>query len=101
VKYGFHPAAEVEHLEQIAFYESRLRGLGARYRDHFLKTITNICEASTAYPFDHAPDIRRDPASAFPVDHYLSRARGKDSIDRGGALPAPSRILVRAYSLIE
>jgi hypothetical protein len=31
VNYGFHPAAEAEHLEQIAFYESRQQGLGARY----------------------------------------------------------------------
>jgi len=35
--YRFHPAAEAEHLGQIAFYESRRKGLGGRYRDHFLK----------------------------------------------------------------
>lgn len=32
MNYRFHPAAEVEYLEQVAFYESRERGLGARYR---------------------------------------------------------------------
>jgi hypothetical protein len=26
--FRFHPAAEAEHLEQIAFYESRRQGLG-------------------------------------------------------------------------
>lgn len=39
MNYRFHPAAEAEHLEQITFYESRQRGLGARYREHFLHDI--------------------------------------------------------------
>lgn len=67
MNYGFHPAAEAEHLEQIAFYESRQRGLGARYRDHFLKTVKNVCEGSTAYPIEHAPDIRRARLQPFPL----------------------------------
>ncbi len=29
--YPFHPAAEAEHLDQVAYYESQLPGLGARY----------------------------------------------------------------------
>lgn len=29
--YQFHPAAASEHLNNIAFYESRLAGLGADY----------------------------------------------------------------------
>jgi toxin ParE1/3/4 len=65
--YGFHPAAEAEHLEQIAFYESRQRGLGARYRDHFLRTIQKVCEASTQYPIEHPPDIRRVRLQPFPM----------------------------------
>lgn len=32
--YRFHPAAEAEHLGQIAFHESRQRSLDGRYRDH-------------------------------------------------------------------
>jgi toxin ParE1/3/4 len=67
VNYGFHPAAEAEHLEQIAFYESRQQGLGARYRDHFLKTIENVCAAATRYPIDHPPDIRRIRLQPFPL----------------------------------
>lgn len=30
MNYCFHSMAEAEHLEQIAFYESRYKGLGAR-----------------------------------------------------------------------
>ena len=30
--YQFHPAAASEHLDSIAFYESRLAGLGAAFR---------------------------------------------------------------------
>jgi hypothetical protein len=40
--YRFHPAAEAEHLGQIAFYESRRKGLGGRYRDHFLKIVQGV-----------------------------------------------------------
>lgn len=31
MNYQFHPAAASEHLDSIAFYESRLVGLGADY----------------------------------------------------------------------
>ena len=42
--FRFHPAAEAEHLLQIQFYESRHRGLGARYRDQFLQTMDRVCK---------------------------------------------------------
>jgi len=44
MNYRFHPAAEAEHLEQIAFYQSRRQDLGSRYREHFLHTLQKICE---------------------------------------------------------
>jgi hypothetical protein len=31
VSYYFHPGAEAEHFEAIAFFESRQLGLGAAY----------------------------------------------------------------------
>ena len=31
MNYRFHPAAEAEYLEQVAYYESCDRGLGARF----------------------------------------------------------------------
>jgi toxin ParE1/3/4 len=42
--YSFHPAAEAEYLEQIAFYADRHRSLGVRYRQHFLRVIERVCE---------------------------------------------------------
>ena len=67
MNYRFHPTAEAAHLEQIAFYESRQRGLGARYREHFLKTIKRVCETPARYPIEHQPDIRRVRLRPFPL----------------------------------
>jgi plasmid stabilization system protein ParE len=67
MNYGFHPAAEAEHLDQIAFYESRQRGLGARYRDHFMKAIETACAAPTRFAVDQPPDIRRIRLQPFPL----------------------------------
>lgn len=33
--YAFHAAARVEHLDHVAFYESRQAGLGASYLADF------------------------------------------------------------------
>ena len=66
MNYSFHPAAEAEHLEQIAFYQSRQQGLGSRYRELFLQTIQKVCEAPGQYPVAHSPDIRRVQLHAFP-----------------------------------
>ena len=65
--YRFHPAAEAEHLGQIVFYESRRKGLGVRYRDHFLKMIQGVCERPAQYPIVHPPDIRRVRLRPFPL----------------------------------
>jgi hypothetical protein len=67
MNYRFHPAAEAEHLEQIAFYQSRQQGLGSRYREHFLQTMQKICETPARHPIDHAPDIRRVQLRTFPL----------------------------------
>jgi toxin ParE1/3/4 len=67
MKYRFHPAAEAEHLEQVAFYESCQQGLGSRYRTHFLRTIQRICDTPSQYPVEHPPDIRRARLRLFPL----------------------------------
>ncbi|MGH8227253.1 MAG: type II toxin-antitoxin system RelE/ParE family toxin [Steroidobacteraceae bacterium] len=67
MSYRFHPAAEAEHLEQIAFYESQRTGLGARYREHFLQLMQRVCEHPTQYPIEHQPDIRRVRLRPFPL----------------------------------
>ena len=37
--YRFHPAAEAEHLETVAWYETRKAGLGAQYLAEFERTL--------------------------------------------------------------
>jgi hypothetical protein len=100
MNYGFHPAAEAEYLEQIAFYEACQRGLGARYRDYFLRTIRKVCEAPTQYPIEQLPDIRR-VRLALPVDNPLSGAKCNDPSARRHTLPSSAGLLARAHYLDE
>jgi len=51
VKYCFHPAAEAEHLETVAFYESKKPGLGATYLAEFENILVGICDAPQRYPY--------------------------------------------------
>ncbi len=67
MNYRFHPAAEAEHLGQIAFYESRRKGLGARYRRYFLQMMQRVCERPAQYPIERPPDIPRARLQPFPL----------------------------------
>ena len=53
--YQFHPEAEAEHLETVAYYETQRAGLGASYLAEFESILESVCEAPTRYP------ILRDP----------------------------------------
>ena len=66
MSYYFHPAAEAEHLETVAYYESKRPGLGASYLAEFEKLMTDICKSPNRYPIDHKPDIRRRGMKKFP-----------------------------------
>lgn len=49
----FHPAAEAEHLDQVAYYESQQPGLGARYFaavDSMLKRASRTPEQFACFP---------------------------------------------------
>ena len=61
--YGFHPEAEAEHLETIAWYESRGAGLGARYLVEFERVLTHVCE----HPHRH-----RGPALTMRSNSWFS-----------------------------
>jgi toxin ParE1/3/4 len=67
MNYRFHPAAEAEYLEQVAYYESCERGLGARFLEHFQKALHRICDAPGQYAIERAPDIRRLQLRTFPM----------------------------------
>ena len=58
MKVQFHPAAASEHFDSVAFYESRLAGLGADYLAEFDATLVRICNAPISFPLETPPDIR-------------------------------------------
>lgn len=42
MSYFFHPAAQAEYLETVAFYESRQPGLGAAFLAEFEKVMKRV-----------------------------------------------------------
>ena len=49
MSYEFHPAAETEYLETIAYYESRQAGLGALFFEEFERAIVQVCESPVSF----------------------------------------------------
>ena len=74
MSYQFHPAAANEYLESIAFYESRLAGLGADYIAEFESTMVRVCAAPLSYLVDCPPKIHKAGLQRFPF-HVLYRVR--------------------------
>jgi len=68
VSYRFHSAAASEHLESVAFYESRLAGLGADYLAEFVATMARVSAAPSSCPIDCPPDIRIARLKRFPFN---------------------------------
>ena len=66
MKYCFLPAAEAEHLETVAYYESKKPGLGATYLAEFENILVDICDAPQRYPIEIKPDIQRRRMKKFP-----------------------------------
>ena len=52
MSYFFHPIAETEHLESVAFYETRRAGLGASYLAEFEKIMAVVCENPQRHPVE-------------------------------------------------
>jgi hypothetical protein len=73
--YQFHPAASAEYLDSVAFYESRVAGLGADYIAEFEATLTRVCVAPVSYPLECQPDIRKAVLQRFPFN-VLYRVTG-------------------------
>lgn len=71
MNYYFHAAARVEHLDQVAFYESRLPGLGREYLAEFEAAAKLIVEGPERFRVDTPPDVRRYHLHRFPITiHY-------------------------------
>lgn len=66
MSYVLHPAAEAEHLESIAFYESKRPGLGVTYIAEFERVMEIICLAPQRNPVEIGTDVRRVRMKKFP-----------------------------------
>ena len=66
MNYEIHPAAALEHEEQVAYYEARSPGLGRRYHAAFRSALLRVCEAPDRYKVIQAPDIRLTCLRGFP-----------------------------------
>ena len=58
MKVLFLPAAEAEHLEQVAYYESKQTGLGARYLAEVNAALEYIAEAPHRFRVVRRPALR-------------------------------------------
>ena len=66
MSYFFHPNAEKEHLESVAFYETKQAGLGSSYLLEFESVMSVVCENPHRYPIEEQPEIRRVRLKRFP-----------------------------------
>ena len=66
MKHFFHAAARVEHLDHVAFYESRQPGLGREYLLEVEAGIALILESPQRFRVVSEPDIRRYRLARFP-----------------------------------
>ena len=73
MNHPFLRAARAEHLEEVAFYESRSPGLGAAYLAEFEAVMARICANPALYPRIGDVDIRKATLRRFPF-HVIYRA---------------------------
>lgn len=74
--YCFHPAAEAEYLECIAWYESKRPGLGFTYLAEFERVMAVVCESPRRYPVEKGPDVRRIGMKRFPYNVLYRETAG-------------------------
>ena len=66
MSYYFHPGAEAEYFEAIAFFEFRQRGLGASYLAEFEGLMANVVHSPHHYRIERKPNIRGVSLRRFP-----------------------------------
>ena len=76
MSYAFHPDAEAEYLEAIAYYEERRAGLGATYIGEFEHAMARICQAPRRYPVAREPDVRCIRLRRFPFNVLYRETSG-------------------------
>ena len=80
MNYYFHPSAESEHLETVAFYESRKPGLGSSYLTEFEQVMKDVCAFCHINPIEKMPDIRRKRMKKFPFTILYREINGSVQI---------------------
>lgn len=73
MNYRLLRAARAEHLDEVAFYEGRLPGLGADYLAQFEAVMVRICANPHFFPRIGESDIRKAGLKRFPF-HVIYRA---------------------------
>jgi hypothetical protein len=94
MSYFFHPAAEAEYLEAVAYYESKRPGLGATYLTEFERVVEIICEAPHRNPVEKCPDVRRMRMKRFPFAVVYREHRFRSGIG-SSTPPAAGSVLAR------
>ena len=104
--YRFHPAAEAEHLEMVAWYESRRAGLGARYLAEFEQVLKQVCASPSRHPLNRAPMFAEpgcgDSRSRFSIGRLEVTSRSwRWRITDGGRRTGSSGSSLRPYKVTE
>jgi hypothetical protein len=76
VSYFFHPAAAVEYLESVAYFESKRAGLGALYLSEFEQLLQIVCKSPHRYPIEKQPNIHRVQMRRFPFTIFYREVSG-------------------------
>ena len=76
MNYFFHPAAEAEFLESVAYYESKVAGLGSALIEEFEALAELIGASPKAWQIKLEPDIRRAPLHRFPLSIIYREVQG-------------------------
>ena len=76
----FHPEAEAEHLETVAYYETRRSGLGSHYLAAFEQALNAVRTDTPRFRIVQEPDIRRAPLVRFPLSIIYRETSGRIEI---------------------
>ncbi|MEW6169723.1 MAG: type II toxin-antitoxin system RelE/ParE family toxin [Pseudomonadota bacterium] len=68
MNYVLHPAAALEHEQQVAYYQERQAGLGARYHSAFKAAVALACATPRRFKIIREPEIRKIRLQGFPYN---------------------------------
>lgn len=82
MKVWFHPAADVEqldveHLDHVAYYESRQIGLGAGYLAEFEKVLAAVAAGPHRFARVGATQLRLGHLRRFPITVIFRESGGE------------------------